>query len=54
MTLALVFWVLMLLWLVLGFVWPSGEGRARYFPWLMHFLLFAVLGWAVFGSPIAG
>lgn len=52
MTLALIFWILMLLMLILGFV--LNEGRARYWPGLMIWLLFVILGWAVFGSPISG
>jgi hypothetical protein len=53
MSLNLVFWVIMLLWLVFGFmtaprpingVWIGGN--------LLIFVLLAILGWQVFGSAI--
>lgn len=56
MTKALVFWVLMLLWLVLGF-YLFGYGANSYGPLgfnLLLFVLLAVLGWGVFGPPIRG
>lgn len=52
MTKAFVFWLLMLLWLLLGvwWYWPGyaviGVGVC------IPFLLFALLGWQVFGRPI--
>jgi hypothetical protein len=56
MTLGLLFWILMLIWLVVyGLLryqatpqpaWPS------VFPDVMVFLLFLCLGWKTFGSPI--
>lgn len=53
MTMALAFWILMLLWLVLDLWsgWPNYPlvGRS-----LLLFLLFALLGWRVFGAPIHG
>jgi hypothetical protein len=56
MTLAVLFWVLMIIWLVFGF-W------SRYVPgqpytvkeWggnILGFILFVILGWAVFGGPV--
>ncbi len=53
MTLTLIFWILMLLWLVsLGaehFGGPPWAGRVGS---IFLFLLFLTLGWAVFGAPI--
>lgn len=53
MTLGLLFWILMLLWLVFGVWqnWPSPDWRAWGGNFLI-FILFLVLGWAVFGAPI--
>lgn len=53
MTIGLVFWIVMLLWLVWG-VWqnranPMGGGGMA-----IEFLLFLLLGWAAFGPPIRG
>lgn len=59
MTLALLFWILMLLWLVFGYLgWP-GTPQPTPAPWwapvgstlILFFLLF-LLGWASFGPPI--
>jgi hypothetical protein len=56
MTKRLAFWVLMLLWLVLGLVWHLAlvGAIALWGLALIPFLLFALLGWAVFGPPVAG
>jgi len=55
MTLALLFWILMLLWLVFGFWtnWPA-TGAA---PWplgshIVLWVLIAILGWRVFGPAL--
>jgi hypothetical protein len=61
MTLGLVFWIIMLLWLVLGvwWTWPSAPGPTPV-TWaplgsnLMLFVLFLLLGWHAFGAPIRG
>jgi hypothetical protein len=56
----LLFWILMLLWLVLGlFVhWPTSSGSAAsYGPvagGLVLFVLIGLLGWKVFGPPLQG
>lgn len=53
MTLAVAFWVLMLVWLVFGFwsYWPLDRRTGGHFLlWLLLFLL----GWGVFGAPIKG
>lgn len=53
MTRGLAYWVLMLLWLVLGLAWhfavwaPALWGVA-----LIPFLLLFLLGWQVFGPPL--
>ena len=59
MSIGFVFWLLMLLWLILGFVWywPRGAAAPGY-PviggHLLIFVLFFILGWATFGFPIGG
>lgn len=51
MTFALAFWILMLLWLVFGPAWQTGNwphiGAS-----LLLFLLILLLGWRVFGQPL--
>lgn len=56
MPLPILFWVLMILWLVLG-LWvnyipgqpyPLRSGAGTF----LLFVLFAILGWKVFGSPV--
>lgn len=60
MTLGLAFWILMLLWLVLGMVWNWPGSAAAVGPYgpvvntLLLFLLFLLLGWRVFGAPLHG
>lgn len=53
MTLSLCFWILMLLWLVAN---GAAFYRQGVFPGenILPFLLFGLLGWAVFGAPIHG
>jgi hypothetical protein len=53
------FYVLLLIWLVLGLViqWPRGTvaGSARYYPLggnVLLFVLILLLGWHSFGPPI--
>jgi hypothetical protein len=61
MTKAFIFWLLMLLWLIFGTVWLWPAGPAVSFSayggvglsWL-SFVLFALLGWQAFGSPVKG
>jgi hypothetical protein len=57
MSRALAFWILMLIWFVFalavfgGFVvgtYAVGGGA------LLHFILFLLLGWQVFGAPLRG
>jgi hypothetical protein len=58
MSIGLVFWILMLLWLVLG-LWSNWPGIAdRQFAPLgnsvLLFILLLLLGWDAFGPPIRG
>lgn len=57
MTLALIFWVLMLIWVVFSAWshWPGAPGGAPV--WgntVLLFVLFLILGWAIFGAPVRG
>ena len=57
MTRGLVFWILMLIWFVFGIVWHFGligGGYGILGGALLVFILFALLGWQVFGPPIHG
>jgi len=56
MTLAILFWILMILSLVLGLWGDYVEGQPYPFKsWghrLLVFVLLAILGWAQFGAPV--
>ena len=58
MTIGLLFWILMILWLLLGFYWNRAEFQAgRYGLFggnLLLFILLFLLGWKVFGFIIQG
>jgi hypothetical protein len=58
MSIGFVFWLLMLLWLILGFVWYWPRGTPTAYPMVgghvLIFVLFFILGWATFGFPIGG
>jgi hypothetical protein len=56
MTRGLAFWVLMLIWLVVGLAWHFAlvGGAALWGVALIPFLLFALVGWQVFGPPLRG
>lgn len=53
MSIALIFWVIMLVWLVFGLYsnWPTG-GAKVIGGVVLEWILFALLGWAVFGAAI--
>lgn len=53
MAIGLMFWILMLLWLVLGlwWTWPNYHLVGGN---LLLFILLLLLGWKVFGPPIHG
>lgn len=54
MTLALAFWILMLVWLVFGLWsnWPVSGNAKPAGGTLLLFILLALLGWAQFGAPL--
>jgi hypothetical protein len=58
MTLAMVYWIVVLLWLILGVLWPFPRGEnASYLSWgssVLLFILLVVVGLKLFGSPIQG
>ena len=54
MTFGLAFWILMLLWLVLGL---AVHYYPAWGPWpgtILLFILLLLLGWKVFGAPLHG
>jgi hypothetical protein len=54
MTLGLIFWILMLIWLVWG-AWSNKGALLTAGPGLaLEFILFLLLGWQVFGAPVRG
>lgn len=55
MSMGLLFWILMLIWLIYGFAWGYGGIPGPYGPWghsLLLFILLLLLGWQTFGAPI--
>lgn len=57
MSFSLAYWILMLLWLVLGLrqSWPSPGPQRNFFPLgntLLIFILLVLLGWKVFQAPL--
>jgi hypothetical protein len=57
MSIGLIFWVIMLIWLIFSISWNQGWLRTTYGPLgssLLLFVLFLLLGWRVFGAPIHG
>ena len=56
MSFELLFWILMLLWLVFGWWYNYVPGQpypVRQGAWsFLLFILLAILGWKVFGSPV--
>lgn len=58
MEIGLIFWVIMLLWLIFGFMWNSNSTMfgtwGLWGNWLLLFILFVLLGWKVFGPAIHG
>lgn len=55
MTLAVLFWVLMLLALFSSYPGNTVLGaRGPWLVWSLEFVLFGILGWAVFGPAIRG
>lgn len=58
MTIGLIFWVLMLLWLVFGLwasgPWPHAAAAPSWGNHLFLFILLLLVGWALFGAPVRG
>ena len=54
MTIDFLFWILMLLWLLFGFWLYGGENRRGLGGHGLLWILLFLLGWKVFGWPIAG
>lgn len=58
MTLGLAYWIIMLIWLVLGlWVGYASFGGASHYVLggnLLLFVLLLLLGWKVFGAPLHG
>lgn len=54
MTRGLAFWIIMLVWLAVGVAWHFAllGAYAAFGVALIPFLLFALLGWQVFGPPL--
>lgn len=57
MSFELIYWILMLIWLVFGFLAGRGapDAPGRYRLWggnLLLFILLVILGWKAFGPPV--
>ena len=53
MDIGLAYWIMMLLWLLLG-TWRNWGDPAAVGKTCLSFLLFLLLGWKVFGPPLHG
>jgi hypothetical protein len=51
MSIGFIYWLLMILWIVFG-VWRGWGDRYLIGGSILQFVLFFLLGWAVFGFPI--
>jgi len=52
MSLQVIFWILMLIWLIFGFVGTKIGPWAPHGSTVLLFLILLVLGWGAFGAPI--
>jgi hypothetical protein len=56
MSIGLLFWILMILWLIFGFAYQSAPDRFGPYGWaggsVLLFILLGLLGWGEFGPPI--
>lgn len=53
MSLRLLFWVIILLWLIFGIIMPFwGRFGLAMSGSVLEFILFCILGWRVFGAPV--
>jgi hypothetical protein len=53
MSMGLLFWILMLLWLIFG-VWWNWPNHYLVGGNVLLFVLLAILGWHAFGAPVHG
>jgi len=57
-SIGVLFWLLMILWLLFGLYWNRSDIRGGNYGIaggnMMLFILLLILGWKVFGSPIQG
>jgi hypothetical protein len=55
MAIGLAFWIIMLLWLIVGVPWPWWPSAWPGWPGhVLLFILFLLLGWHAFGPPLRG
>jgi hypothetical protein len=55
MSLGLAFWVIVLVWIIIGIPWPFYPAPWPAWPGhLIELLLFVLLGWRIFGAPVHG
>lgn len=58
MSFELLFWIIMLLWILFGFMWNSNPAMFGTWGWLpnslLMWVLFALLGWKVYGPMFHG
>lgn len=58
MSLAIWFWIILVLWILFGawYGWsvPAAERAGRLGGVIIPLVLFILLGWKVFGSPVSG
>jgi len=56
MTLGLCFWILMLVWLAFSLwsYWPGAPGGPAWANNFFLFVMFLLVGWAIWGAPIRG
>jgi hypothetical protein len=59
MSIGLIFWIIMILWLLFALAWnfnwaPAAAAHGPLGNSLLLFVLFLLLGWRVFGPPIHG
>lgn len=52
MSFGLCYWILMLIWLVCGFLWFGWRTPQLIGGNLLLFILLVLIGWKVFGPPI--
>jgi hypothetical protein len=56
MSIGVLFWVLMILWLLFGFFYNTSPSRFGPYGWagnsLLLFILMALLGWEIFGPAL--